>query len=193
MAAPASAKPSKPSTPRLGRWLLPGAGAIVLAGGIVAVLVAFNVARIRGSAAPGPQTRDEPARVATTEAKAPLEPETRRVAGRFILTAVARKHLDEAWDITAPALHQGLTKKQWESGSIPVVPYPVDSLEPVRMSVTRSTATEASIRVFFDPKPGSSSIKAQVFIMQLAKIGGRWLVTAWVPYNAIAIPQGTSD
>lgn len=192
MASPAPSSPRKPSSPRLGRWLLPGAAGIVLAGGIVAVLVAFDVGGIRGSAPAGPQTRDEPARLATTTPKAPLEPETRRVAGRFILTAVARKHLDEAWELAAPVLRQGLTKAQWESGAIPVVPYPVESLEPVRMSVTRSTATEASIRVFLDPKPGSD-MKAQVFIMQLAKLGGHWRVTAWVPYNAIAIPQGTSD
>ena len=69
---------------------------------------------------------------------------------------------------------------------------PVDDIKPVRLSVTRSTSSEASIRVYLDPKrPGK--VKPQIFIMQLRKIGGRWLVAAWVPYNAIAIPRGTSS
>ena len=189
---PSGPSPSRRSRPRIGRWLLPGAAALLLAGGTVAVLVAFDVGGIRGTAPPGPPTRtDEPA-VVTPETKSPLEPETRRVAGRFILTAVARRELDEAWSLAAPQLRGGLTLEQWRTGSIPVVPYPVDDIKPVRLSVTRSTSSEASIRVYLDPKrPGK--VKPQIFIMQLRKIGGRWLVAAWVPYNAIAIPRGTSS
>ena len=110
------------------------------------------------------------------------------MAGRFILSAVVRRNLADSYAITAPALRQGLTLQQWETGNIPVVPYPTADLKPVRLSVTRSTKHEASIRVFLDPRVATADIKPQIFIMQLEKTKGSWRVTAWVPYNAIAIP-----
>jgi hypothetical protein len=179
------------STPRLGKWLLPGIGGAVLVGGVVAILVAFDVGGIRGNAAPGPATRNAPATVVKKLPKVPLEPEARRVAGRFILTAVARKHLAESYALVAPSLRQGLTLAQWETGNIPVVPYPTEELKPVRMSVKISTGTRANIMVFLDPRPGVD-VKSQVFIIELAKINAHWLVTTWVPFNPPAIPLGTS-
>lgn len=180
------------SAPRIGKWILPGVGGLVLAGGIVAILVAFDVGGIRGSAPPGPPVRNEPATVVTTAPKVPLEPEARRVAGTFILSAVARRDLAKSYPLAAPSLRGSLTLKQWETGNIPVVPYPALDVKPVRMNVTSSTANQASLRVFLDPRPGVK-VAAQVFIMNLEKIDGKWLVTAWVPYNAIAIPQDTND
>jgi hypothetical protein len=182
----------KTSTPRIGKWLLPAFAGLILAGGIAAVLVAFNVGGIRGDAKPGPGTRNEPAAIVTPAPKLPLSPEARRVAGRFILTAVARKHLDEAYSLVAPSLKQGMTLAQWETGNIPVVPYPTNNLKPVRMALESSDGKEASVRVFLDPKSGSD-VKPQIFILQIAKFGTRWLVTTWVPYNAIAIPRGGGD
>ena len=178
------------STPRTGKWLLPGAAGVVLVGGLVALLVALNVGGIRGSGLQQPVSGAPAAPAKPTPAKpnVPLEPDARRVAGRFILSAVVRRNLADSYAITAPALRQGLTLQQWETGNIPVVPYPTADLKPVRLSVTRSTKNAASIRVFLDPRVATAGIKAQIFIMQLEKTGGSWLVTAWVPYNAIAIP-----
>ena len=180
--------PARPSTPRTGKWLLPGIAGAVLVGGVVGILVAFDVGGIRGEAKPGPATRNEPAAVQKKESKVPLEPEARRVAGRFILSAVVRHNLADSYPLVAPSLRQGLTLAQWKTGNIPVVPYPTTEIKPVHMSVTRSTRSEASIRVFLDPKVATPDIKAQIFILQMEKIDGRWLVTSWVPYNAIVIP-----
>ncbi len=186
-----SQRTRRPSTPRSGKWLLPGIGGAVLVGGVVAILAAFDVGGIRGSAEPGPATRNEPATVVKKLPKVPLEPEARRVAGRFILTAVARKNLAESYALTAPKLRQGLTLAQWKTGNIPVVPYPTEELKPVRMSVKISTGTHANIMVFLDPKPGVE-IKPQIFIIELDKMGTRWFVSTWVPFNPPAIPLGTS-
>ncbi len=180
----------KRSTPRTGKWLLPGVAGAVLVAGVVALLVALNVGGSRGTAtqkpvANAPATTAKPA---PAKSKVPLEPEARRVAGRFILSAVVRRNLADSYAITGPALRQGLTLKQWQTGNIPVVPYPTPELKPVHMSVTLSTKNEASIRVFLDPKVTTADVKPQIFIMQLQKSQGSWLVTAWVPYNAIAIP-----
>ena len=59
------------------------------------------------------------------------------------------------------------------------------------MAVDTSTGQEASIRVFLDPKAGAA-VKPQIFFLQMKKFGSRWLVTNWVPYNAVPIPLSTS-
>ena len=61
----------------------------------------------------------------------------------------------------------------------------------MRMAVKISTGTHANIMVFLDPKPGAD-VKAQIFIIELDKIGAHWLVSTWVPFNPPAIPLATS-
>lgn len=47
------------------------------------------------------------------------------VASKFIDYAVVGKNLDRLWDLVAPELRAGITRKQWDSGELPVVPFPV--------------------------------------------------------------------
>ena len=72
-----------------------------------------------------------PQRFSTTPAqeperavKAPLSPEAKRVAMRFIQTAVARENLDEAWNLVGPNLRGGLTKATLDDGREPGRPVP---------------------------------------------------------------------
>ena len=46
------------------------------------------------------------------------------IASRFIKTAVARKHLDQAWPMLAPEMRAGQTRKSWDTGFNNVVPFP---------------------------------------------------------------------
>ena len=85
----------------------------------------------RSSSCSGRTRIRHPQRFSTTPAqeperavKAPLSPEAKRVAMRFIQTAVARENLDEAWHLVGPNLRGGLTKARWTTGANPVVPYP---------------------------------------------------------------------
>ena len=111
------------------RWanrLLPWFGAAVLAAGTVVFLV-----KVFG-------TSDEPAPVAAPPAerqvqlpdrrqppRAPLDRRARVVAGKFILTAVARRNLAESWNLMHPSLRAGYTKRQWvTSEELPIVPVP---------------------------------------------------------------------
>ena len=102
-------------------WAL---GGVAAATGVVLVLVF------------GPNKNPPPQHVSATPAqqpehlvKAPLPHEARRVAVRFIQTAVARRNLEEAWTLVGPNLRGGLTKERWLTGENPVVPYPIDKLE----------------------------------------------------------------
>src|SRR5262245_19594486 len=124
------------SSPKAQRRLL-WVGSVVIAVG-VAVAVVILVGDT-GTARPE-VIEQEPAIVSQEGPKAPLPKEARKVAGEFILTAVNRKNLARSWDITHPTLREGLTKKEWLTGNIPVVPYPVSSTDPAPMSVEESYA-----------------------------------------------------
>ena len=92
-----------------------------------------------------PNKNPPPERISTVPAqepeprvKAPLTDEARRVAMRFIQTAVAREHLEEAWTLVGPNLRGGMTKERWISGANPVVPYPIDKLDVAPYKVDES-------------------------------------------------------
>lgn len=110
--------------------------------------------------------------------------QVRAVAVHFIETAVYRKHVDDSWVLTTATLHQGLTRKQWASGMIPVVPYPGESVQVVRWRIDYSYARRVGLKVAFYPKPGKK-IERQIFDIELQEFGtpaeGRWLVSYWAP------------
>src|SRR5687767_1332137 len=115
---PMSAEPT-PSffATRRGRRITFWGGLAVLVAGVAAATIAF----FGNTATKVPETKsNQPAQLLTQRKQIPLARETRRVAGRFLLTAVARKNLGESYEITHPDLRQGLTKQEWLTGNIPV-------------------------------------------------------------------------
>jgi hypothetical protein len=109
-----------------------------------------------------------------------LEPQAEKVARRFIQTAVARKHMTEAYSLAGPEILQGQSLKQWNAGNIAVIPFPVDKVSLAPMKVDYSYKNEALIEVALLTKP-KSGVKSQLFTMQLNKIDGKWVVNSWVP------------
>ena len=84
--------------------------------------------------------------------KAPLPNEARKVAIRFIQTAVARENLEEAWELVGPNLRGGLTRAEWITGDNPVVPYPLDQLDVAPYKVDESFADSALLEVALLPR-----------------------------------------
>ncbi|HET6601768.1 MAG TPA: hypothetical protein VFG57_07350 [Gaiella sp.] len=187
--APAPAR--REGSPRMGRGarrrLAWAAGGLALIAAIVGVLVL------------GPNKNPAPQHLSATPAqqpeelvKAPLAEDARRVAVRFIQTAVARENLDEAWTLVGPNLRGGLTKKRWTSGENPVVPYPVDKLDVAPYKVDASYTRSALLEVALLPRKGAG-VRAQVFFLELKKLGSgpasRWVVDNWVPRAAAVVPR----
>jgi hypothetical protein len=107
--------------------------------------------------------------------------QVRRVLAAFITSAVAREDPARSWDIAAPSLKEGVTRKDWNRGDLPVVPYPalhkgLGQWDYVEYSYRNSVGLE----VFLFPKPGSgySAVTADV---ELVRHNGRWLVDYWMP------------
>ena len=158
---------------------------LVLVAGVVAVAVAWI--GDTGDSLESPLT-DEPAQVFSPRKTVPLAAEARRVAGRFILTAVARENLAESYALAHPELRQGLTRREWLTGDIPVVYYPAAAIDAATFKVDESYADEAILQVALIPKE-SAHVKPQIFFIGLKKAGGRWLVHYWVPRGAPAVPS----
>jgi hypothetical protein len=155
------------------RWLPWLAAAVLVAG-----ITAFAVTRLdRTSAAPPPPHRA--ARLSAAELQ---------VAHTFLDTAVARKHLDRAWGIVAPELKQGLTLAEWNTGTIPVVPYPVGEAK-ATLKPVESFTDVAQLRVTFVPHAGTKAAAA-TFTLGLRNVDGHWLASAWQPTSPVAPHKG---
>jgi hypothetical protein len=104
----------------------------------------------------------------------------------FITTAVARHHPERSWPIVAPVLREGLTKRQWSTGSIPVVPYPAAGVD--LLNVQLLAGKTALIEVVLEPTTQSNLVR-KTFQIELRRVPGAWhgwTVAAWVP-------EGVSD
>ena len=110
--------------------------------------------------------------------------EVRAVATRFVESAVYRRHVDDSWGITTADLHQGISRADWASGEIPVVPYSADAVAEVRWKLDYSYAKDVALKVAFYPKPGSGAAR-QIFEIELENHGTdatpNWLVSYWAP------------
>lgn len=113
----------------------------------------------------------------------------------FVNSAVARKHLEDSWALAGPDLRRGLTKAQWSTGEIPVVPYPAAE---ARVRVEYSYRNEVGLRMLLLP-PSASKLQPMTFDMDLKAFGSggnrRWLVNAFTPTGVTSIPvaPGAAD
>jgi hypothetical protein len=177
---------SRFGTRRTQRWLLWVSG-LVLAAGVAAVLVVFL--RNTGTSLNAPFSTT-PVDVVKKPKKVPLPSAARLVAGRFVLTAVQRKHLAEAWKLVGPGIRQDLTYKQWLTGDIPVVPF-TDEISVAPIKVDFSGKDYAVLEIILLPK--SKKVKSEIFTLELITVGKgakkHWVVNSWAPRSHPTIPN----
>ena len=116
-----SPRPSK-ATRHVPLWrrALPWVGGALLFAGAIAALAVFV-----GNTASDPKETfsNEPAVDVTKPQKNIKVPaEVRSVAQKFIKTAVARKNLETAYDDRRPSIKQGMSRAEWKTGNIAVIP-----------------------------------------------------------------------
>jgi hypothetical protein len=118
--------------------------------------------------------------------KAPFTKQDRQavhnVLREFVLTAVDRQDVGRSWEISAPSLREGFTRKQWAHGNLPVVPYPAANRGLGDWSfVQYSYQGLVGLEVFLFPKPGSgwSAMTADVELVK--GHDGKWRVDYWMP------------
>jgi hypothetical protein len=164
---------------------------------LVAGIVAFLVAHYGTTDKQGPQTLSKapaqlPPRDSGVPKSAKIDPAARAVAAKFINTAVgrpakmtpaARRNLAEAWRLAAPELRTGTSYREWLTGNIPVIPYPVGNVDTTLFKVTEQYPNELLLDIALIPKRGVKE-DPQLFAMGLKKLGKpghkRWLVNYWM-------------
>jgi hypothetical protein len=97
----------------------------------------------------------------------------------FLQSAVIRKHLGRSYDLVTPKLRQGLTRRSWVTGTIPVVPMPRGT-DLRAMVLLESIRNELTYRVSLFP-PKKSGVKPQLFDVTLRRLHNHWRVDSWVP------------
>jgi hypothetical protein len=159
-------------------WLT---GLALIVAAVVAAIVLWPNTAPNGQRGPSnvpAQIEKEPKAV---RLKAPDKKGALKVVSRFIYTAVARKNIDRSWELAAPELRQGFTRKQWNSGNMPVVPFPAQS---ARWRLEYSDERGVGFSVALYPSPGSQQ-RAQVFLVGLHTLGAgkrrHWVVDNWQP------------
>jgi hypothetical protein len=173
---------------RVNRWL-PWISAAVL----VAGLITFFAVRNTGEPAPlnNSFSKKAPLNAAVSQKSIPLTQTQRKLAGRFILTAVQRKHLAEAYRLSGPAIREGMTLKQWMTGNIAVAPF-LKKIGLVTVHPEYSYKREALLKIIMVP---ADNTRAYTFYLQLNKFGrgthAHWLVNGWQPTGRFDI--ATSD
>jgi hypothetical protein len=108
------------------------------------------------------------------------------VLKKFISTAVVRHDVARAWSIAGPTLKEGVSRKEWDKGNIPVVPFPAANKGWGKWSFVQYSYTEGKkhtvgVEVYLFPKPGSgwSAMTADAEVVKGKS--GRWLVDYWMP------------
>ena len=135
---------------------------------------------------------NQPASVVKNQPTVPLDATIVPLMRKFISTAVARKHLDQAYALAGPDIRGSLTKKQFELGNIPVIPYPAADVKHVEYTVDYSHPTQAGLEVGLSPTPGHPGTRRLTFYIGFKKLGtgsaAHWVVNYWSPRYHPPVP-----
>lgn len=178
------------NSPRNQRRLLIVSGLVLAAG--IALFVALVL--LKGTKNAFTDTiSNTPAKLYHPEKTVPVSKAEISVARKFIQTAVARQDLNAAYDIVHTDLKGRLTRRQWNTGNIPVISYPARNSQSAAFVTDYSYQTSALLEVDLVAKPGSDQRPHLLFFVGLKRAGskptGRWLVNYWQPHWRPPVPE----
>jgi hypothetical protein len=169
------------SSPRFRRRLFWSVGSLTIVG---AATVGAVVVGNTGESNKTPLL-DRPAWVYREPVRMKLTAEDReelfQTSSHFIQTAVARKHLDSAWELLGPEMRAGQTRKSWDTGFNNVIPFPAVGIATWDVLYAYKGDVAIDLGVVGD-KHGDWAGKT--FTIELKRYkghGNHWLVASWVP------------
>ncbi|HVC87452.1 MAG TPA: hypothetical protein VNC40_08505 [Gaiellaceae bacterium] len=176
------------ASPRNQRRLLWLSGGVLLAG--IAAFVSLVLMRGTGNSFPD-TISNKPATLYHPEKTVPVTKEQIGLARRFIETAVARKNLDVAYTLVHADLKGALTRRQWDTGNIPVITYEAQNAQTAAFTVDYSYATSALLEVDLVARPHTETRPHLLFYLGLkrASKNAPWLVNYWQPHWRPPVPM----
>jgi hypothetical protein len=162
---------------------------VAAAGGVAAAVILLpggehtdTSAQAGGSAAGVDAAAPPPRRVKEPPNRRPTAAEQHAIISTislFISTAVARHHPERSFEIVDASMRERMTKKQWSTGSIPVIPFPATSVDLVQFDLFQGD--RALIEVLLEPTKRSGLVR-KTFQIELHRSPlHKWLVSSWVP------------
>jgi hypothetical protein len=172
---------SRLQSPRFRRRVFWSAGVVAaLAGIVVPAILIGNTGHSSAT-----KLIDRPAQVYHEPPHMSLTAADRRdlfaTASLFIRTAVARKHLDKAWDMLGPEMKAGQTRKSWDTGNNNVVPFPAVGIANWDIFYAYKDDVALDLGVV---GAKNSDWAGKTFTIELKRYPGhrdQWLVASWVP------------
>lgn len=164
----------------------------LLAAGIVALIV--TVVLPSKSNALNTPISNIPAQTVQNDPPAAVDPESIRIARKFLLTAVVRKNLDWAYDNVHVDLKGRMTRQQWDKGNIPVIPFDAQNAETTAFIPQFSLREEVEFEIALVPKQhavyaGTRPLRFYIALRrEHDKPNGRWLVSYFEPHWKPPIP-----
>jgi hypothetical protein len=130
-----------------------------------------------GTAPPQTVAAAKPVRVTAAERRAVDE-----TLGAFVKKAVTRDDPAAAWNLVTADFKGGVTRKEWNAGTLPVIPFPAKVPKRLSWNVLSSYADDLTVDLLLQPRPGTHR-GAIAFTVELQKPtgNGRWLVASMVP------------
>ena len=153
--------------------------------------VATAAAVLDGEAPPPLPPRPDLGPVVKEERPVPLTPAMRASINatlrRFVPAALSRERLLVAWELAGPGVRDGMTKREWVRGNIPVHPYP---WKPQRVDGWRliyAYRNRVAVDLLLQP-PKRARVGPIVFGIDLIRRDGRWLVESMFPAAVFSAP-----
>src|SRR5690349_19928348 len=108
----------------------------------------------------------------------------------FVNHAVKRQNVGAAFDVVAPEMRPGITRKAWahSGGDLPVYPFPAQG-KTHPWNILYVTREEVGLELQLQPKKGSEQGPI-IFHIYLRPVGNRWPVDSFMPVATLA-PLGT--
>jgi hypothetical protein len=175
---------------------------VLLVAGAVVLFLAFpNTAskytppKSSAKEEPIPQEEVEPATVNLSRAAQAAALQT---ASDFIKTAVLRQRVASSWELTTPTLRQGMSRREWNTGNIPVPQFPASALAEAKWRVVHSYRNDLELDVLLLPKQGKAGqgLGSISYAIALKPSGSasrkHWLVDDVRPYGLSQPPFSAS-
>ena len=169
---------------------------MILSAAVLIIGVAAFLAMVVFKGTPNAYTdtiSNKPASLYHPDKTVKLSPAETALAREFIKTAVERQNLDAAYELVHADLKGNMTRKQWDTGNIPVVAYHARNADTAAFTVDYSFKTSALLEVDLVARRGQDQRPELRFFIGLKRAGGtpngRWLVNYWQPHWRPPVPE----